>query len=257
MIRRKNIIYHVDIHTMFLGVDEAGRGPALGPLVVAGITTLEQVDLIELGVRDSKMLTREKRERIYEQISKEHYHCILSVPAPSIDKARGRFTMNQLEVACFASIIASIHRGEVALHPHLPDGVDMVLEGHRVEIDRVLLDAADVNEERFGDDVLEETHRLEDIGGIGFLSKHKADREFPVVGAASILAKVSRDRQIESISSKIGENIGSGYPSDPNTVAFLKKYVEENGDLPPFARRSWETCRKLLSQKNQSSLSDF
>jgi ribonuclease HII len=242
---------------MFLGVDEAGRGPALGPLVVAGITALEQVDLVELGVRDSKMLNKGKREEIFQILIKDHYHCILTVSASSIDTAREKITMNQLEVACFASIIASIHRGEPALHPLLSNDVDLVLEGPFTRIDRVLLDAADVNEERFGDEVLEETHRLENIGGVGFLSKHKADSEFPVVGAASILAKVSRDREIEMISQVIGENIGSGYPSDPNTISFLTRYVKENNDLPPFARRSWETCRRIMSRNKQSSLADY
>jgi ribonuclease HII len=242
---------------MFLGIDEAGRGPVLGPLVVAGLTALEQVDLIEMGVRDSKLLTREKRERIFEILTKEHYHGILTVPATSIDKARDEMTMNELEVACFASIITSMHRGEPVIHPLLPDGVKFILEGPFVEFDRVLMDAADVNEERFGDDVLEETHRLENIGGIGFLSKHKADLEFPVVGAASILAKVHRDLEIESLSNEIGKDIGSGYPSDPNTISFLKEYIEENGDIPHFARRSWETSRKLLSARNQSKLADF
>ena len=242
---------------MFLGVDEAGRGPAMGPLVVAGLAASDQIELQNLGVRDSKMLTRDRREMMYPLLSKGYYHCILTISAASIDTAREKITLNQLEVACFATIVASIHRGEAVIHPVLSNDVELILKGPRMQIERVILDAADVNEERFGDEVLEETHRLEDIGGIGFLSKHKADNNFPIVGAASILAKVSRDRRIEKISSEMGENIGSGYPSDPNTISFLTRYVEEHNDLPPFARRSWETCRKLISQRGQSSLSDF
>lgn len=242
---------------MFLGVDEAGRGPALGPMVVAGIVASDQEKLHDLGVRDSKMLTNMKRDALFSNLIGEHFHCILVIPAATIDLSRESMTMNQLEVICFASVVASLHRGETAAHPSIRGDVRISLGGRASEFKNVILDAADVNEERFGDEVIEEAHRIEDVGGIGFLSKHKADRDYPVVGAASILAKVTRDRRIMEISESIGENIGSGYPSDPKTISFLKGYIEKNDGLPSFARRSWETCIRLLSKKGQRTLMDF
>jgi ribonuclease HII len=135
--------------------------------------------------------------------------------------------------------------------------VNLAIGGVRSSVTKVILDAADVNERRFGNEVHDETQLIEDIEGVGFLSKHKADRDHPVVGAASILAKVTRDRRIKQLSDDIGENIGSGYPSDPNTKKFLKNYVDRESDLPPFARRSWETCLKLVPKEGQRTLMDF
>jgi ribonuclease HII len=242
---------------MFLGVDEAGRGPVLGPLVVAGLVAEDEDSLKAMGVKDSKMLSAGRREELFSVLSRDHYHCILELPARSIDLTRDLMTMNQLEVICFASVIASLHRGEVVIHPLLKGEVRSELGGKSSAIDRVILDAADVNADRFGDEVLEETHHLEDIGGIGFLSLHKADRDHPVVGAASILAKVVRDRNIHRLSDDVGKPIGSGYPSDPVTVSFLKDHLDEKGELPAFARRSWETSKKMVGDRNQRSLLDY
>jgi ribonuclease HII len=242
---------------MFLGVDEAGRGPVLGPLVVAGLVAGDEESLKAMGVRDSKVLSAGRREELFSILSEEFYHCILELPASSIDLSREQMTMNELEVICFASVIASLHRGEVVVHPSIKGEVKAELGGTSSAIDRVILDAADVNADRFGDEVLEETHHLEDIGGIGFLSLHKADRDHPVVGAASILAKVNRDRRIQRISKNLGRSIGSGYPSDPVTVSFLKDHLDEKGELPFFARKSWETSKKMLVDRHQRSLLDY
>ena len=121
---------------------------------------------------------------------------------------------------------------------------------------KAIVDAADVDAERFGRRISEKV--TETTGrGIRIISEHKADLNHPIVGAASVLAKVTRDRRIEDISSRIGRDIGSGYPSDPRTKGFLTEYVLENGHLPDFARSSWETSRKLMMIKGQSRISDF
>jgi ribonuclease HII len=255
--RGKKINDMLHSEMMLLGVDEAGRGPAMGPLVVAGVLTEDEDRLGKMGVKDSKVLSEMRRGELFKSLARENYHCILEVPARVIDLVRETMTMNRLEVLCFATVIASLHRGEKATHPDLPDDITVSIGGSGDTFNRVILDAADVRAERFGDEVLETVHQIEDIGGIGFLSKHKADRDHPVVGAASILAKVTRDRRISEIAVELGEEIGSGYPSDPITRSFLKEYVGRNGTLPEHARTSWETCRKLLDDKQQRSLLDF
>ncbi|MGA1872932.1 MAG: ribonuclease HII [Thermoplasmatota archaeon] len=242
---------------MFLGVDEAGRGPVLGPLVVGGLVSGDQEGLRKIGVRDSKELSSDRRGALHQHLVLTHYHCVLILPAPTIDRMRRRMTLNEIEVVCFSSVILSLLLNREFIHPSIEGDVDISLGGERIEIRRILMDAADVDESRFGESILEEVARFSDIGGIGILSKHKADRDHPVVGAASILAKVTRDRRIREISNEAGVDIGSGYPSDPITREFLMGYLRRKGSLPPFARSSWETCRKMVAEASQKTLLDF
>ena len=89
------------------------------------------------------------------------------------------------------------------------------------------------------------------------VAEHKADEKYPIVSAASIIAKVTRDGIIESYKEEYGE-IGSGYPSDPKTINFLKRYVEEFGELPKIARKSWKTSKRILEEnKKQKNLLDY
>ncbi len=66
-----------------------------------------------------------------------------------------------------------------------------------------------------------------------------------------------RDEEVELIEKELGEEIGSGYPSDIRTRDFLMKWIDEHGDLPPYTRKSWETAREMLSRSKNSSLDDF
>lgn len=242
---------------MFLGVDEAGRGPVLGPMVIGGFVSGDQEGLRKAGVRDSKELSPSQREALFEQLAPTHYHCTMVVPASTIDASRKVMSLNRLEVVCFSSVILSMLLGHTFVHPDIKGEVEVSLEGKRTEIGSMILDAADVDQDRFGEGVLAEVSRFAEIGGIGILSRHKADRDHPVVGAASIMAKVVRDSRIREISDKEGRDVGSGYPSDPVTQEYLSEYVREKGTLPPHARASWETSRALISKRRQSSLMDF
>jgi len=91
---------------------------------------------------------------------------------------------------------------------------------------------------------------------IKIVSEHKADRNYPIVSAASIIAKVERDREIAELAKYYGD-FGSGYPSDPRTMRFLKQCVEKSYDYPNFVRRSWKPAKKAKSEKgsNQTMLS--
>ncbi|MEM3538769.1 MAG: ribonuclease HII, partial [Nitrososphaerales archaeon] len=109
----------------------------------------------------------------------------------------------------------------------------------------VYVDASDVNVNRFKQDILETLQRKVEI-----ISVHHADRIYPIVSAASIIAKVNRDKEIFDLSQKFGD-IGSGYPADIKTVKFLEQWLKKYGDIPPFARKSWKTIKKLLNSKRE------
>ena len=218
---------------MICGADEAGRGPCFGPLVVAGILVDNDSELVRIGVADSKQLTPRRREQLAPMIQKiaSKYEIII-MPADDIDDLRKTMTLNELEVFVYSKIIGK-------LHP-----------------DVCYVDAVDVKEERFGRDILSHLSYKPRI-----ISEHKADAKYPIVGAASILAKVTRDQQVKQIAKelepKLNLPLGSGYPSDPVTKKFLKAWVTQFGELPPYVRRSWETCQQLIKEKNTKRLDEF
>jgi ribonuclease HII len=218
---------------MICGADEAGRGPCFGPLVVAGILVENDTELIRIGVNDSKQLTPKKREQLTPQITRlaTKYELII-LPATDIDDLRKTMTINQLEVFAFSKII------------------------EKLKPDICYVDAADVNEERFGRDILSHLSFKPQM-----ISRHKADEMYPIVGAASILAKVTRDEHVRRIAQelepKLNLPLGSGYPADPVTKNFLKTWVSQFGSLPPHVRRSWETCQKLMSEQKTKRLGEF
>jgi ribonuclease HII len=208
------------------GVDEAGRGCVIGPLVVAGIAVQAEnvVALEQLGVKDSKLLTPKKRESLYEQILQTiHIHHVEKVAPCIIDRAVEctikNQKLNRLEAQTMAKIIEH-------LNP-----------------DQAYVDAADIVEEKFGLYIKECLKCRPQI-----ISKHKADLLFPVVSAASIIAKVERDREIEALRLEFGD-FGSGYMHDKKTLAFLKSWVADNDDYPLCVRKSWKPAKRILSEK--------
>jgi len=218
---------------MICGVDEAGRGPCFGPLVVAGILVENDTELVRIGVNDSKQLTPKKREQLAPQITRlATNHELIVLPAADIDVLRKTMTINQLEVFMFSKII------------------------EKLKPDVCYVDAADVNEERFGKDIVSNLSYKPKM-----ISKHKADEQYPIVGAASILAKVTRDEHIRKIAQELEPRLnlplGSGYPADPVTKQFLSTWVSRFGTLPPHVRESWETCQQLIKNHKTKRLDDF
>lgn len=212
-----------------LGIDEAGRGPVLGPLVVGGflVPTDRVASLPELGVRDSKELTAAERTRIFEALGAvgERHHVVL---APSeIDTAVRSGRLNDLEARTFARLVRKT-RPEIAY-----------------------VDACDPVAARFGRTVAAYANVPTRV-----VSRHKADRDFPVVGAASIVAKVLRDRAIDRLRQELGTDPGSGYPSDPTTRAFLADLLRR-GERPGYVRHSWQTTKDLLPRRAPSRLESF
>ncbi len=215
------------------GIDEAGRGPVLGPLIVAGVAADPEV-LRSMGCKDSKQLSPAKRAHIARLLaSHEAVHVeIRPIDAATLDAERATTSLNDIELARFCDIAARLAEAGAT---------------------KITVDAADVNAARFGAKVQEATQ-------VPIHSMHRADATDVATAAASIVAKVARDAAIEELARRherrIGLPMGSGYPSDPATKAFLAAWVERFGDVPEGARRSWKTVTALLAPK-QSSLSGW
>ena len=218
---------------MICGADEAGRGPVFGPLVIAGVLFEDDSELIRLNVRDSKKIAPKRRKNLAEIIKKiaVNYE-ILTISASDIDDMRRVMTLNEIEVNAFSKVIDKI-------------GPDICY-----------VDAADVNEKRFGKNILSRLSCKPKM-----ISKHKADDTYPIVGAASILAKTTRDEIVHKIAAdlekKLNLSLGSGYPADPITKNFLKTWVETYNELPPHVRHSWKTAEKLMKESKMRTLDDF
>ena len=208
------------------GVDEAGRGPMIGPMVICGILvdSDRMNELVEIGAKDYKALTPKRRLDLRGKI--EHVTSkieIRTVSAAEIDRLRKSTTLNEIEVAEFASIAKALRPKEL------------------------YLDAADVKAERFGTKI-GELSGLASKGTV-IVSEHKADTKYPSVSAASIIAKVERDLAIEKFHKKHGD-FGSGYPNDPKTIKFVRDLVRNGERLPPIIRKSWESVRKIIVEES-------
>jgi ribonuclease HII len=213
--------------SVICGVDEAGKGSVLGPMVIAAVGISSEDILADLGMKDSKLLVPKERERLYKIIRKKCRVAVVSLDAQEIDAVRREMTLNAVVARAHAHVITK-------LSPHC-----------------AYVDACDVNTFRYAEMVKNHLGNPCEI-----VSEHHADVKFPVVSAASIIAKVTRDRAIALLAKKYGD-IGSGYPSDPVTIRFLHAYIDEHRIPPLIARKSWKTVSAILAKKAQSSLGDF
>ncbi|MGC9133000.1 MAG: ribonuclease HII [Nanopusillaceae archaeon] len=209
-----------------LGIDEAGRGPVIGPMVIAGYCIEENniEKLKEIGVKDSKELTRKEREEIYEEIIKiAHKYKYIIINPKTIDYYVYDNRLNYLEFENMIKIIEEIKPNKVIIDSPLRN-TKKVLEYFKNK-----------------------------IKNIEIIAENKADKNYPVVSAASIIAKVIRDWEIDKIEEKINIDFGSGYPSDERTIKALKENYDK---LKDYVRESWFTIKKIKENK-QKSIKDF
>jgi len=217
----------VPVEPIVGGADEAGRGPVLGPMVVCA-ACFREVDMpcmLDQGVTDSKQLNPKRREALFDVITRAalDYELVVLSPVEINEFMAGGTNLNDIEVTAFARAInAVIRRGTIP--------------------GTLWIDAADVKPTRFGE-------RIQGLLSTRVVvnARHKADATITAVGAASILAKVTRDRLVHELAKQYGD-IGSGYPSDPKTRGFLKKYYQDHGNFPPIARMEWETLKQLKKE---------
>lgn len=200
-----------------MGVDEAGRGPVIGPMVIAAVTvnSNQLPYLNKLGLKDSKLIKRSKRRKLTPIIENQIREVRFAVITPQqIDKNN----INQIELIQIADLI------------------------NRVSPDRVYFDLP-VNPggaSRYHND-------LRDLLGdqsIELIGENRADNKFSIVSAASILAKVKRDKNIQKLRSEYGD-FGWGYPAEKKTRKFLLRCLEEKGSFPECVRKRWKTVKKI------------
>ena len=203
-------------------------GCVIGPLVICGYLIEEKnaKKLRSIGVKDSKLLTAKKRESLREKLEKiSDDFILLKVSAREIDKLRTVSNLNKIEIERMQHIIK-------LLQP-----------------DRAIVDAIEANTKKFHQKLMAK------LDGTHVIAENFADKKYAVVGAASILAKVHRDAEIEELNKKY--DIGSGYTSDPRTISFLKDWAKKNKDFPDFVRKSWITIQLILEEKEQKNMMDF
>jgi len=219
---------------LIAGVDDAGRGPIIGPLVVAGVLLGEDRDreLLAMGVKDSKLLTPEVRTQLAPKVrALATKVSAVEVQPKEIDEVvlhGGKLRkLNFLEAQLMAQVITELSPEEV------------------------YVDASDVNEQRYGETIREFLPAA--LRKIKVVSEHHADRTYPVVSAASIIAKVKRDEAVEALRREYG-NFGSGYITDARTLNFLREWRRTHDEYPPIVRLSWKTIKEIEREFGQSLL---
>jgi len=215
-----------------LGIDEAGRGPVLGPMVMAGAVFDEsrEDELRQRGIKDSKLLTPRKREALFEWIKENAYkYKIIIIPPSKIDDVILRdqtLNLNWLEAEFSALMI------------------------NELKPNKVIMDCPTPTCSKYNDYVKD---RVDDKS-IEVISEHKADLNHMTAAAASILAKETREQEIQKLKKEIGIDFGSGYQTDPKTMKFLNENWEKHSKL---FRHSWKTYQKVKMAKDQSKLDNF
>lgn len=220
--------------TIIVGVDEAGRGPVLGPLVMVALAVKEedQKKLEWLGVKDSKMLSSSAREELFDRIREIVHDFRIEVIEPdAIDLSlkETETNLNWLEAETAARIVSELNPDTIIIDcpsPNIPAYQDYVYQRLSAGVQK--------------------TARM--------IVEHKADVNHIVVSAASVIAKVIRDRHIDHLKSEIGIDFGSGYMSDPKTQDFLEKHHE---DFAPLFRRQWQSFKDAAEKKKQKKLGEF
>lgn len=211
---------------MIGGIDEAGRGPLIGPMVIAGVSIQDQDQsrISKVIKKDSKRLSPMVREYLSWRTRNILNVVVVRIILPKeIDEwiITRHGGLNLLEVEAMGLIAQQLGEGVI------------------------FVDSPDVKPERLKT-ILE--GRLK--GKSVIISEHKADENYPIVATASIIAKVIRDREIAKLSYLYGD-FGSGYPADARTIAFVEKWYKEKKSAPPFIRKSWQTVQRF---ENRSSV---
>ncbi len=220
----------------------------VGPIVISIVSVSKGKEgrLSRIGVRDSKMLTKKKRRFLLDEINAIAEEVrVYSISNSEINEAmENKISINELEALNFARLIDSAN----------------VIPG------KIYIDSPDVVPERFGlrikllskrplaIDGVKESRRNRRPGTIKIISEHKADARYPVVSAASIIAKVTRDEEVDRIKDEVGISLGSGYPSDRYTVDAIKADLKKNV-LKPYIRNYWKTMNIIKQLKIDDFLS--
>ena len=219
---------------LILGIDDAGRGPVIGPMVLAGcLLTQEQAKILKkLDVKDSKDLTDKRREFLAEKIKEtaEDFETALAYPNEIDDSLNNGTNLNTLEAIQVAKIINKINKDSREI--------------------KVIIDCPSVSIEKWRN--LLKT-KIKNLSNLEIVCEHKADKNYVEVSAASILAKSLREKEMDLLKKKYGKEIGSGYSSDIVTCTFLGKYAEKHKEDGIF-RQTWSTWKNAYAKLEQKKL---
>ncbi|MBI2449486.1 ribonuclease HII [Candidatus Pacearchaeota archaeon] len=229
---------------LMLGIDDAGRGPVIGPMVMAGCLINERIEdeFKKLRVRDSKLVPPKRREELASIIRKKALNYeIFTIPPDEIDDklTKKRVNLNKIEALYAAEIVNRLNKSIEHMH--------------------VIVDCPSNNITSWRNYLL--TH-IKNKENLSLICAHKADRDYVAVSAASILAKSTREKEVRRLKVvlkkefNIHDDFGSGYPSDPLTEAFLKKYFNVLKGEGIF-RESWATWKNHHAKTEQRRLLDF
>lgn len=215
---------------LLCGIDEAGRGPVIGPLVMAGVVIDEKniFKLEDIGVKDSKLLRINERNDLFDKVKKivKSYEIVILTSKDVDDVLNSKdMNLNLLEGKTSAEII------------------------NKLKPDKAILDCPSTNIKAYSNYVKDLLKK-----DVELVVEHKADLNYVIVGAASILAKVTRDDEIEKIKKKINVNFGSGYPSDSRTQEFLKKNWNK---YPYIFRKTWASYKNVVKNSKQKKIGEF
>ena len=217
---------------LICGIEEAGRGPVIGPLIMVGLA-IEEKDLVklkELGVKDSKQLTIKQICILKEKILKiPNKHILLKIKPKEIDDAvdgNNSLNLNWLEATKTAELL------------------------NQLNPDKTFIDCPSPNIQKYKNYLKRYIKNKE----IELIAEHKADVNYPIVSAASIIAKCIREEEVAKIEKLVGQSIGSGYPSNPICQRFLR---ENHDKYPELIRHSWESYKRVIKEKQQKSLDSF
>ena len=217
-----------------LGIDDAGRGPVIGPMILAGCLIDEKTEeeFQKLGIKDSKQLTQKRREFLEEKIKEkaETFEVALAFPIEIDQTNHDGINLNELEAIKTAEIINKINKGFKKI--------------------KVVVDCPSVSIEKWQD--LLKT-KITNLSNLEIHCEHKADKNYVAVSAASILAKCLREQEMAKLKQVYGESIGSGYTSDPLTCKFLEKHHQKYENSGIF-RKTWATWARAISANKQRKL---
>lgn len=217
-----------------LGIDDAGRGPVIGPMILAGCLIDDKTarKFKKWGVRDSKQLTPKRREFLAQKIKDEaETFEVVMADADEINKKQDSGTnLNMLEALKTANIINKINKGQEKI--------------------KVVVDCPSTSIVKWRDFLMT---KIKNLSNLEILCEHKADKNHVSVSAASILAKSAREKEMDKLRKKYGKDIGSGYTSDPTTSKFLINNSTKHKDSGIF-RKNWITWKKAQAKSEQRKL---
>ncbi len=214
-----------------VGIDESGLWPVIGPLVICAYAVSEDKlqELKNDGVKDSKLISPAGRNKLYEKL-KNGIYVVRKITAVEITAAMDKnISLNELEAQICGELLNELE--------------------HKTSFYRAYIDSPDPIASKY-------SQRIKKYykGKAELISENKADVTYPVVSAASIIAKVTRDAEIEKIKKIVGENFGSGYPADPMTKNFMQRR-HADPVVQEYIRHRWKTVTNLKTK--QKALGEF